>query len=137
MTALQQLVAPLVSIGGLAIAMVTTWLTMRQYYDKRRVEDRQRQLEELERLQAARQKELDEYAEGEKKAYAAERDFQHLMRKYEALALNLDTLMKFHEREARDIESNLKDIKGMLNALITQVCGSETAVLRFLKKSDP
>lgn len=133
---LESLIAPIVSVGGLAIAMTTTYLTVRQYYDKRRAEDRQRQLEELARLKAERQAELDSYAASKQKAYAAERDFAHLMRQYEALTANLDALMKFHEREARDFEEDLRDIKGMVNALVSHVCGSETAVMRFLKRPE-
>ncbi len=134
--ALEQLVAPIVSVGGLLIAMTTTYLTVRQYYDKRRVEDRQRQAEELARLQTARQVELDKYAENKQKAYAAERDFQHLMRQYEALSANISTLMDFQRNEVQGLEIDLKEVKALLNAILVQIAGSETAVMRFLKKPE-
>lgn len=134
--AIESIIAPLVSVGGLLIAVTTTYLTVRQYYDKRRSEERQRQLEELARVEAARQAELDKHADSKTKQYAAQRDFEHLMRAYETLGRNLEALMKFHETEAQNFESDLKEIKGMVHALMTHVCGSETAVLRFLKKKD-
>lgn len=133
---LEALIAPLVSVGGLLIAVTTTYLTVRQYYDKRRAEERQRQLEELARVETARQLELDKHADNKTKAYAAQRDFEHLMRAYETLGRNLEALMKFHETEAANFESDLKEIKSMVNALMVHVCGSETAVLRFLKKPE-
>jgi hypothetical protein len=134
--ATDSIVATLVSLGGLGIAMTTTGLAVRQYYDKRRTEDKQRQREELARLQAERQKELDEYAEGEKKAYAAERDFQHLMRKYDALALSIDTLMTYQKNEVQGLEIDLKEVKQLLTAILVEIKGSETAVLRFLGKQE-
>lgn len=133
---IDQLIAPIVSIGGLAIAMTTTYLTVRQYYDKRRVEDKQRQGEELERLQAARQREMDEYALGKQKSYAAERDFNHLMRKYDALSASITTLMDYQRNEVQGLETDLKEVKGMLNAILIHITGSETAVMRFLKKPE-
>lgn len=133
---LESLIAPIVSVGGLLIAVTTTYLTVRQYYDKRRAEERQRQLEELARLETARQAELEKHADNKTKAYAAQRDFQHLMRAYETLGRNLDALIKFHETEAQNFEADLKEIKGMVNALMVHVCGSETAVMRFLKKPE-
>jgi hypothetical protein len=133
---IDQLIAPIVSVGGLAIAMTTTYLTVRQYYDKRRIEDRQRQGEELDRLQAARQRELDEYADGRNKSYAAERDFNHLMRKYDALSLSLNTLMDYQRNEVQSLETDLKEVKGMLNAILIHITGSETAVMRFLRRPE-
>jgi Asp-tRNA(Asn)/Glu-tRNA(Gln) amidotransferase A subunit family amidase len=135
--AVEQLIAPIVSVGGLAIAMTTTWLTVRQYYDKRRVEDRQRQLEEVARLQTDRQRELDEYATAKQKSYAAERDFQHLMRQYDALTLNITSMMEYQKSELSTLEDDLRDVKGMMQVLLTQLGASDTAVMHFLKKSDP
>jgi hypothetical protein len=109
---------------------------VRQYYDKRRVEDRARQSEEVARLQAERQRELETYAEGEKKAYAAERDFNHLMRKYDALSLSIDALMTYQKNEVQGLETDLKEVKQLLTAILVEIKGSETAVLRFLGKRE-
>ena len=133
---LPQIITALVSVGGLLITGVTTYLAVRQYYDKRRAEDRQRQLEELARLETARQAELAKHADSATREYAAKRDFDHLMRAYETLDRNLDALIAFHEKEAQNFESDLKEIKGMVNALLVHICGSETAVMRFIKKPE-
>lgn len=133
---IQSLITTLISLGGLLVAIATTYVTVRTFYDKRRNEDRQRQREELDRLQTARQAELDNYAIGKKKEYAAERDFAHLMKQYEQLAANISTLMNFQREELADLESDLKEVKGMLQALLTQLGSSETAIMRMLKKSE-
>jgi signal transduction histidine kinase len=114
-----QLIAPIVSIGGLGVAITSTFLAVRQYYDRRMIEDRQRQLTELDR-----------YAAGEKKAYAAERDFNHLMRKYDSLSANITTLMDFQRNEVQTLEGDVKEVKALLSALLVQVTGSETAAIR-------
>lgn len=130
------MVSTLVGLGGLAIAMTTTYLTVRQFYDKRRAEDRQRQREELDKLQGARQAELDAYAISKQKAYAAERDFAHLMKQYDALSLSIGTLMDFQREEVKGLEMDLKEVKAILNALLVHIAGSDTAVMRFLKRPE-
>jgi hypothetical protein len=127
-------VTTIVSLGGLAAGMVGTYVTVRSYYDKRQSEDRQRQREELERLQAARQKELDEYATGKQKAYAAERDFGHLMRQYETLTTNIKVLSDYQSGEIKGLEADLKEIKAMLNLLLIHMGQTDTSVLRHLKR---
>jgi len=123
-------------MGGLLLGMAGTYVTLRNYYDKRRSDDRQRQHEELDRLKAQRQAELDTYAESKQKAYAAQRDFEHLKQQYATLSHNIATLMEFQRTESQNLEDDVKDIKALLNALLVQIAGSETAVMRYLKKTE-
>ena len=132
---IEQIIAPIVSIGGLGIAITSTFVTVRQYYDRRRAEDRQRQLEELNRIKAERRAELETYAEGEKKAYAAERDFNHLMRKYDSLSANITALMDFQRNEVQGLEGDLKEVKALLSALLVQVAGSDTIAARVKERA--
>lgn len=134
--AVENIVTTLVSVGGLFVAITGTYITVRNFYDKRRNEDRDRQRQELDRLRVEREAELEKYAEGKQKAYAAERDFQHLMRKYDSLSSSITTLMDYQRNEVQGIETDLKEVKGMLTAVLVELKGSETAVMRFLKKSE-
>jgi hypothetical protein len=130
------IITAIVSLSGVGVAITSTFLTVKSYYDKRRIEDRDRQREELERLQAVRTAELETYADAKNKAYAAERDFNHLMRKYDALSLSIDALMTYQKNEVQGLETDLKEVKGLLTAILVEIKGSETAVLRFLGKRE-
>lgn len=136
MNSWQQWIAPIVSMGGLLLGMAGTYVTLRNYYDKRRHDDRQRQHEELDRLKAQRQAELDTYAEGKQKAYAAQRDFEHLKQQYATLNQNIATLMDFQRTEVQNLESDIKEIKALQNAILVQISGSDTAMMRLLKKAE-
>jgi hypothetical protein len=130
------LVAAITGAGG-------AYWTVRTYFLKRQDElaERQRQaLEranaEIERQKVERQIEMDRYAEGKTKAYAAERDFGHLMRQYDSLNNNLNVLHEFQEKRVADIEDDLRVIKGMLQMLLVQLGTTDTAVMRHLKKDE-
>lgn len=131
------------SLGGLALGAFGSYWTVRTYFLKRQDElaDRQRQaLEraqiEIERQKAERQKELEGYAEGKTKEYAAKRDFEHLLRKYDALNANLTILHDFQERRASDIEGDLRTLMQMMQLLLVAAGQSETSVMRYLKREE-
>ncbi|MBW4471022.1 MAG: hypothetical protein KME45_11555 [Stenomitos rutilans HA7619-LM2] len=131
------------AVGGLASGAFAAYWTVKTYYQKRQDEQRDRQRQELaqaqaeiERQKAKRQSELDRYAEGKTKAYAAERDFQHLMRQYDALNINLTTLHEFQEKRVQDIEDDLRTIKGLLQALLIASGQTETGIMRYLKREE-
>jgi len=131
-----EIVAPIVSIGGLLIGAVGSWLTVRNYYDKKRSEDRDRQRAELEKLQATRQKELDEYALSKQKSYAAERDFGHLLRQYDTLSGNIATIQKFQDHQLDEVEQDIREVKAMLTILLVQAGASESSIAKYLKPHD-
>jgi hypothetical protein len=135
--------ALITSLAGVGFGVFGTWWSVRTYYQKRQDEQKERQRVELataqaeiERQKVERQNELDRYAEGKTKAYAAERDFGHLMRQYEALNLNLNTLHELGDRRLDDIEADLRDIKGLLQMLCVAVGQTETGIQRYFKKSE-
>lgn len=131
------------AVAGLVSGGFAAFWTVKTFYLKRQDELRDRQRQELaqaraeiERQKTERQRELDSYAEGEKKKYAAERDFQHLMRQYEALALNLSTLHELGDRRLDGIEDDLRDIKGLLQMVAVAIGQTETGIQRYLKRDD-
>lgn len=131
------------SIVGVASGAIAAWWTVKTYYLKRQDEQRDRQRLELERAQAEidrqkaeRQSELDRYAEGKTKEYAAQREFEHLLRKYDALNINLTVLHDFQEKRVADIESALRDIMGLLQMIAVQTGKSETSIRRYLKREE-
>ncbi|MBW4581800.1 MAG: hypothetical protein KME42_19710 [Tildeniella nuda ZEHNDER 1965/U140] len=133
----------LTTVGGLATGAFGAYWTVRTYFLKRQDElaDRQRQaLEraqaEIERQKAERQKELDVYAAGKTKEYAAKQDFNHLLRKYDALNANLTILHDFQEKRASDIEADLRTLMQMMQLLLVSAGQSETAVMRYLKREE-
>ena len=132
-----------VSVGGLLLGAVGTYVTARNYYDKRRNDDRTRQREELDRAQQEldrqkqlRKAELEQYAESKTKEYAAQRDFEHLMRKYDALSVNITALQAFEDRRLKELEDDLREIKGMTQTLLGMLGGESSAVLRYLKRDE-
>lgn len=131
------------SVVGLGSGAFGAYWTVKTYYLKRQDELRDRQRQELAQAQAEiarqkaeRQKELESYADGEKKKYAAERDFAHLMRQYEALSLNLSTLHELGDRRLDGIEDDLRDIKGLLQMLAVAIGQTETGIQRYLKREE-
>jgi hypothetical protein len=131
------------STAGVAFGAIGSYWTVKTYYLKRQDEQRDRQRQELDRAQAEidrqkveRQLELDKYADGKKREYAAERDFGHLMRQYEALSLNLNTLHELGDRRLDGIEADLRDIKGLLQMLAVAVGQTETGIQRYLKREE-
>jgi len=133
---LQQIVAVIVAVGGLALGMISTYLAVSQYYDKRRTEDKLRQREELTRLKNERQAELDTYATAQQKSYAAERDFQHLMNQYRELSANINTLMNFQREERHELEIELKEVKAILNALLAHLSNGDHLGNRYQRKPE-
>lgn len=131
----------LTAVGGLLSGAIGAYWTAKTFYLKRQDELRERQRldlasaqAEIDRQKHERQAELDRYADNRTKAYAAERDFQHLMRQYEALSLNLNTLHELGDRRLDGIEADLKDIKGLLQVVAITIGQSETGIQRYLKK---
>ncbi|MBW4474066.1 MAG: hypothetical protein KME45_27380 [Stenomitos rutilans HA7619-LM2] len=131
------------AVGGLASGAFAAYWTAKTFYLKRQDELRERQRQELaaaqaeiDRQKAQRQAELDTYAEGKTKEYAAQRDFNHLMRQYEALSMNLNTLHELGDRRLDGIEDDLRDVKGLLQMLAVAVGQTETGIQRYLKRED-
>lgn len=131
------------AVGGLVSGAFAAYWTAKTFYLKRQDELRERQKAELDRAKAEierqkleRQAELDRYAEGKTKAYAAERDFGHLMRQYEALNSNLNTLHELGDRRLDGIEADLRDIKGLLQVVAVAIGNENTGVQRYLKRDD-
>lgn len=83
-----------VIIGGFG-----TWLGARAFYEKRHQET------------------LDRYAQSREKAYAAERDFQHLRNNQE----QLKELLKVLDDELTETREDFKELKGMLYAAFNRV----------------
>lgn len=133
----------LTAITGLVVGGFSAYWTAKTFYLKRQDETRDRQrLElqqaeaEIQRQKAARETEVQQYAEAKKREYAAERDFGHLMRQYDALNINLTVLHDFQEKRVADVEADLRDIKSMLNILLIQAGGSETGIAKYLKREE-
>ncbi len=131
------------AVSGLAVGAFSAYWTAKTFYLKRQDEQRERQrLElqqaqaEIERQKAAREAEVQQYAEGKKREYAAERDFSHLMRQYDALNINLTVLHDFQAKRVADVEADLRDIKSMLNILLIQAGGTETGIAKYLKREE-
>lgn len=129
--------------GGLASGAFAAYWTAKTFYLKRQDELRDRQRlalaeaqAEIDRQKAERQRELESHAESEKKKYAAERDFQHLMRQYEALSLSLSTLHELSDRRLDGMEDDLRDIKGLLQMLAVAIGQTETGIQRYLKREE-
>ena len=120
--------------GWFDAGAIGSYWTVKTYYLKRQDEQRDRQRQELERVQAERQAELDKYAESKKREYAAERDFGHLMRQYDALNLNLTTIHEFQEKRAADIEDDLRMCKGMLQLVLIHIGQTDTGIARYLDR---
>lgn len=129
------------AIGGLISGGFAAFWTAKTYYDKRQDELRERQKialnqaqAEILRQQSEREAEMHRFAEGKTKEYAAQRDFQHLMRQYEGLVANLNTLHELGDRRLDGIEDDLRDIKGLLQMLAVAIGQSETGISRYLKR---
>lgn len=78
------------------------------------------------------------YSGAVQKRYAAERDFQHLKRTLEQLALNIDNRQseiinliqnkhEFLKKELDEIESEEKEIKSLIQIIIIKVSGEGTS----------
>ncbi len=128
--------AIITSTTGVVFGAIGTYWTVKTYYLKRQDEQRDRQRQELDRVQAERQSELDKYADGKRREYAAERDFGHLMRQYEALNLNLNTLHELGDKRLDDIEGDLREVKGLLQILLIHAGQTDTGVARYLKREE-
>lgn len=131
------------AIGGLLSGAFGAYWTAKTFYLKRQDELRERQRlalataqAEIDRQKLERQQELDRYAEGKTKAYAAERDFGHLMRQYESLVQNLNTLHELGDRRLDGIEADLRDIKGLLQMVAVAIGQTETGIQRYLKREE-
>lgn len=131
------------AVGGLVSGAFAAYWTAKTFYLKRQDEMRDRQRQELaqaqaeiDRQKAERQAELERFAEGKTKAYAAERDFGHLMRQYDALNFNINNLLTWQEKRVADIEDDLRTIKGLLQALLVASGETETGIQRYLKREE-
>jgi hypothetical protein len=133
----------LTSMVGVVSGGCAAYWTVKTYYLKRQDELRERQRvemasaqAEIERQKLERQTELDRYAENKTKQYAAERDFGHLMRQYEGLTLNINTLHELGDRRLDDLEADLRDVKGLLQMIAVTIGQSETGIQRYLNKPE-
>lgn len=120
-------------MGGLGIGIFSTYFTVKTYYQKRKEEQKERQRVEIERLEARQQEEIQRYADAEKKKYAAERDFNHLKNSFAQLSETVKTLHGESELRIGHLETDLKELKGMLNILILHAGGTQSGIMRYLQ----
>lgn len=71
-----------------------------------------------------------------KKAYAAQRDFQHLQRNYEQLAKNQELILKELEERADRLQNALERQQMVLNLVLSVVAGNDKSIGTMLKQLD-
>ena len=98
-----------VSLGG-----VGTWLAVRTFYEKRHQET------------------LDRYAQSREKAYAAERDFEHLRKNQEQMKESLKLL----DDELTETRADFKELKGMLFAMFGRQGDSISGIFANREKKE-
>lgn len=137
------LVSSIGTIGGFALGCIGTFIAASSYHQKRRDEARDRQQRELDRQQQEldrekllRQEEFKKFATAEIKEYAAQRDFSHLRRQYVQLNKNLAFIHKENERWMINTESDLKEIKQLMQAILTHQGDTQSGILRYQKRDD-
>jgi len=98
-----------VFIGGLG-----TYLAARSYYEKRHQET------------------LEKFAQSREKAYAAERDFEHLRRNQEQMKESLRVL----DGELTDTRADFKELKGMLMVAFGRAGDSISGIFAYKEKKE-
>ncbi|UBF28320.1 hypothetical protein K9N68_10815 [Kovacikia minuta CCNUW1] len=92
---------------SLSLGAIGTWLALRTFYEKRHQET------------------LDRYASSQQKAYAAERDFEHLRRNQE----QMKEALKMFDEELSETREDVREIKGMMVATIGKMGESISGIL--------
>jgi hypothetical protein len=101
-------------VFSLLLGVMGTWVAVSSYYRKRHQET------------------LSRYADGEKKAYAAERDFNHLRNNQEQMKEALRML----DDELRNTRDDFLEVKGILIATLNHIGTSESQIFAHRKKKE-
>ncbi|GEM_PF-4522043 len=99
---------------SLSLGAAGTYLALRTFYEKKHQET------------------LDRFAQSQTKAYAAERDFEHLRRNQEQMKESIKLL----DDEVSETRADLKEVKGMLTAMFARIGDTVSGIFAHKEKRE-
>lgn len=93
---------PFKDVFSVVVGGIGSWLALRSFYEAKHKEAMQR------------------YADSQTKAYAAERDFNHLRNNQE----QLKSSMALMDQEVDEVKSDVKEVKALLSVILARSGGS-------------
>ncbi|MGJ3253825.1 MAG: hypothetical protein ACFE0J_22230 [Elainellaceae cyanobacterium] len=108
----------LATLIGIIVGIVGTYLSMKTYYRNRR------------------QEMLQEFADKERKEYAAQRDFSHLQRNYQNLQISVDQLFKEIELRVDRVESRINRLNILTRAISVKLDSGDVVKDMFDSQDD-